>query len=436
MASPALSFVTGPNATPTVTLALNPDDSNYVDAENFSLGAPVFEAAPDSVGGVDGFRTVSFTVVVRGSWSVAAAAMQNVARHLLQPRNWLMLSPSSPAKPMFLQTYRTQQEALAWDDADLGVWTLPVSLAADAYLLGDRVDLASHTVANAVSGTDMVQSVSGVKGDAPTPAVIWTPDVDAAEQVLIVGSTTQPAVVEAESMTLAFGTSLVSADTTFSNSGGVVTSAGGNTTQVSAPLPSNVTGGTYQLWLRLKKSSTSSVWSGSVSGITGFANDVLNFPTLGTTEFQMVNMGTVEIPERQVGYADPLAPALPTFTFSSTRTSGTGTLSVDYFVFIPVDDETTTAVVTVPSVTPTPPLVLDARQNQAYYAPSTGSPFIAAARASAIAGFTQDGALPSMVPGVTNYLTYLRLGAVPLTKTSVLNVSYWPRYLHLRPDAT
>lgn len=182
----SLSFVTGPAATPTVTLALNQPGMSVL-AESFSLGAPSFDGEPGSVGGSYGYRTVEFRLQFTGTYAEAATLAQDVAQQLAlggadQPnrRNWLMFrfSPSDPV--MFLHTYPTSFDSLEWRQSGVGVWELPVSIVCDYDMVGPPVDIASFTITNdpttgtnrMMVGPSTVTELGAIKGDLETPLLL------------------------------------------------------------------------------------------------------------------------------------------------------------------------------------------------------------------------------------------------------------------------
>lgn len=440
MANPILSFVDAPIASPTTLVALNPSDALYVTAEDFDPGVPTFEAAPDSVGGVYGFREASFKVVLKGAYSAVAASQQAIAQQLVAARNWLMLDMGGTSKKMFLRTHRTAQASLAWQQSDFGEWELPVALQCDPFICGQREDLATHTVANGVTGTDFMYSVTGIKGDAPAPTVIWTPTLWSTFQPAFLGcSTVAPVFIEAETGANGTATTSVTATATYSNSAGKLFTPTGtsNTDRITGlTIPAGTPAGAYRVFARVKKSVAGDVFTASFA-VTGLALAADDFTTQADTEFQIVDMGLFSVPEANAGYAGVLATAAISINIVSARVSGTGTLGFDWFALVPASGETTTEGWGSPQAGTTGSFVFDSRTSDTYSTTNASGPFDPTVAVPLLDnGVQPKGGFPRLWPGVTNYLTYLRTDPIPLTTTTSLRGSYWPQYLHIRPDST
>lgn len=447
-----LAFVDAPSPTANVAVSLTGDQVYLSTFDSFSLGTPTYEAEPDAVGGLFGWRTVSFELTIVAPYSDATGIMQDISRELLQPRNWLRVQRGPETEAMFLRTYRTPQGAVSWTKNFGDVWTLPVSLVCDAELTGNRVDLPAQTATNAATGTnDMVVTLAGIKGDFQTPAIVWTSTSDASMMARLSSSVRPPVLVEAETYaSIGPQSTAITSTATYSNSGGVLLTPVSTSTNLVGTwtMPATLQPGTYQVLVRCKLSVAAVGWSGYMWGITGLGSDTgatAFTPDGTTTAMQLVDMGTIQIPDRRVGSV-PVAPFLPTFNLTVTRAAtASGTLGVDYFAFIPAGpseyDRTATVTGAVVAYLPSSsPLVFDGTNFDDWagyvYTPST-SIFDPAALMQQIPPADVSGGMPLLTPGVTNYLTYLRMGnGILLTKQSPVYVSYFPKYLHLAPDAT
>lgn len=120
------------------------------------------------------------------------------------------------------------------------------------------------------------------------------------------------------------------------------------------------------------------------------------------------------------------------------RTAGSGNTDVDYLLAIPAD--TAYADVTFGAWTGTVGSeVFDGVMNQLYAlttaGPYTGSPKLASTDSAGAQGLFV-GSLPRLAPNVTNRIYWLQKGTSAKTATASVSLSYWPRYLYVRPAST
>lgn len=464
--SAAVAFVRGPAAAPVVTLDLNPDDNNYVGAEDFTLGAPTFEGDPESLGAEYGYRTCSFTVVVRGPYSVAAARMQAVTRQLLAARNWLMLTPSG-SKPMFLRTYRTAQPAVEWSDAGDGVWELPVTLSCDPFLYGEPQTIGPVSIANdpaaAAAANPCFVKLPPILGDAPAPLLArLAPSAGswAARNLLLstvaLDASQDPAgpvVWQVDALGgRAVDTALV-ADASMSGGARVtVTSASDPAlaTRVAGAAPTAPPAGTYRVLVRVQKSDTGSVFTLRLTQELGSPPlGLVRGPTRtysrgGATAADtatLIDLGLFSFPfgmdHRDV--ADTAAAGRPLLRFEAGRPSGTGSLHVDYLLLIPVATAASSDVRTMRmqrvGVAAGQTAVLDGDARRFHVATAAGQ-VVDRPMVPLMGGF------PRVTPGATNVVHLVQQHSEPdqigdgdvITDATQATFTYTPRYLHIRPD--
>ena len=231
--------------------------------------------------------------------------------------------------------------ALNWESGDFGTYALPLSLECDPFLYGTRQDIAATTLRNGVTGSPVATiTATGIKGDAPTPAVVWTSTTAASMKVGMFGSTVKPQLVEAESGTMGANTATTSSSTFSNGSGALFTpvnsTAANRITNLTLPNTSPVPG-SYKLMARVKK---------SVSGDTFklFVNEADTTdtftPAYSSTEFQVMELGFITLAGGSAGAAAPLqAPASYTISLNVQRSSGSGTLSIDWIGLMPADGD-------------------------------------------------------------------------------------------------
>lgn len=385
-------------------------------------------------------RLVTLVLEVRTTTSQDnnATQMQLLARELDRAGNFLKYQPNGLTKPVFFVVLRSDISNVQDVPAQAAMREVTVDLLCEPFALGLREDIASANVANAATGTDLVLAVTGIIGDVVAPAVVWTDSSLTLSTVALSNSLKAPVLLEAEVDTTTSATvSNVTADATYSNSAGKrwTPAASGSlyTVFVALTIPAGIPAGNYKVYARVKKSVAGDTWIAQVQADSASSN-ADDFTLAASTEFQMVDMGYLNLSSVKPGHAAAELPlSAQQLTFQVGRPSGSGTLDLDFLALVPADNST--AHVAFPSYA-SKAWVADAVSDDVYLT-TAGGPFAGGAELAQGWGFTRSGALVSLSPGVTNYLCLVRLGdGIPVSTTTGLNLSYWPAYLRIRPSAT
>jgi len=439
------AFVEEPSNLPQVIVDLNASDDAYLSAEDFDPGVPGFEGGPESVGGRDTYRTMQYTFVIRGSYSIVAPVLQNVARELVRPRGWLMLQATPSSEPMFLRYYKTeQQEGLGWEESDFETWTLPVSLDCDPWFTGPLTTAFSGATfsSNPTLSNGLFVDVPPVKGDFDTPVILWTPDATNLNNRWLTTETDPPITgiyyAEAEAGTLGTDTALVANDANYSGAGSnsVETSFATDSTLIpritNLALPSGTPIGNYRVLAVVRSSNNTSVYRVKVSG----GQEVTWTP--GGTSRATVSLGVVSVPAASalpfIGYGDASA-ASSSVDLYAGRDSGTGLLRFDYIRLVPAWQQ---SLYVTGLDTGSTPAVLDGVNRTSYYL-STASPLDSAAKflSTVPTGIPIGTGWPMLSPGKKTRLHFGPKPAPVLAATATtLSGAYYPKYLHLRPDGS
>lgn len=493
MAAPAISWVTGPAAAPTVVLAMNPDDNNFVSAEDFVLGSPDWSAEPYSVGGAPGFRTCSFTMVTRGNWTTASAARQAVAKQLLAKENWLAVIPSSPNKPMFLHTFRVAQEALQWNESDFGVWKCKVTVVCDPYLYGVPVTGGPVTINNdPAAGTNpcFFRFTAAILGDAPTPLYLEAAAADMRGRNTAISSQALGGGLSQTAPVLLQNTALVSGTTTGGVAGsppiaGTITNftgdaamSGGNYTRFNPGLGdqgwltvlhgtnllTSTLIGDYRVLVRVRSDDTAADWALRLVQTAGASNTFELYPgeqatyVRTTTGPHYVDLGVFRFPfgapqlvsALDSPYGNPGLSFALQVNWLDYHTAGTDpTIDIDCLVFVPVGQD---QAVSNTYGSTAYDKSLPAATYKGVWNGLTGARYLLDTSSNYSPGVIPypSGGLPVLVPGADNTIHFFRhvgtgyndprTGGTTgtndaLADTTALSWKYFPLYLDIRSDA-
>lgn len=462
---PLVQFVSAPAETATVRFDFNEDawadDSSWPEHDGFSLGAPTLEGDPDGVDVQYGFRSLTFSLIVKGSRPAALARQSALAREILRQTNWLRFQLDEYSPPVWFRTYRTAPGELSFEHLRRGrntdIWGLGVTLTADPFALGERRTGTPVTVSNdpAAGANGCFFDVTGVVGDAPAAVSLAASSPLRASFLLAARQHGTPSDLiffkQAESA------SALIADTT--NPGGgpdaAMSGAGTNnylrtTFATDATLQPRVAwtmsefstlaakralNGRFRVLAAVRRTDATSpitVRASVTGGETG-----ATVTTVLSTARQLVDLGVLtlaaQLPTLDGSDASPVVPR--TLNLAAARASGTGSLDWDVVFIIPADEMTLTRVGS--NVTST--FLVDS-ENEMVYAHDAGDPFLGTAPLQFTSG-TLAGAFPTVAPGETNRF-YLLLGSVndtfgaghDKTLTQTITPHYWPRYLYLAGD--
>jgi hypothetical protein len=397
----------------------------------------------------------------------AAAQFQLLMRELDRPTNILRLLPGGTA-PVFFRTYRSSADAFEFDPVNREVTGM---LLAEPFALGLEETLSGVSVTNdpAASTNGLFLDVASPKGDVETPltltvsnGVVGTGRRRSAFSVRRRGTpSATPLFLQAESMTLASNVTLPGADATMSGSGSsyarvAYTGSTALIQRLSTPtrFPSAASvdaRGQYRVFARTRQSVGTDQhtirlrWGGADVQI---ANDTVKIPVdtgPSAPTRTLIDLGNIQIPagydpvERGLSGAE-LATEGVFLAVDTGRTTGSGTLDVDYLLFLPNDDQARTTFVSWPANASVTDFVLSGGPSPRAYA-RNASGQITSTQAVEIAGM---GLM--ITPGVTNRIFFHRdvgtstsvAGAGDsVTATTTLTPSYFPRYVGgFRPATT
>jgi hypothetical protein len=191
--------------------------------------------------------------------------------------------------------------------------------------------------------------------------------------------------------------------------------------------------GTYRVFARQKKSASGSTMHGTLRIAGIIDNPEVTIPD--STNFMWNDYGLLQIPMGMQGLSDGYGPPLGALgiscAFRFNRTSGTGSLLTDYIYLVPADTELST--VHWPSTPAGPNWVYDGPNDDVYWRGTAGVAHAVSASGGAFPDYI--GGLPMVSPNQANRVFFAVMdGAV--TASTVLAVSYWPRYLSMRPVTT
>jgi hypothetical protein len=445
------------DAAPAVLFDLNVD-GGVCGVDGFSAPPPLLVRSSvqtqlrdgaTEAGSVYGDRSIEIDLdVFAPSQDESATQLQKLGRLLSDPRGqWLMYQPSGATKPVFFRTKRADISAIEDVLSSTAARQLDLSIPAQPFAYGLPVSSDPFVVYNDVlpglNASPGSFVVSSVQGDVATPLGIV---VSASN-----GGTSWPCVI-ASSATPTLQDAPVIGTATIANSPGFTqatftdsTATGGNTerfTRVSGPTtldyrPSAfLVPGEYRILARARASdSTTTLRAGAAPSATNVAVASYGAPKTLTQSWQWHDLGVARFP---VGQARPslmpISPLPATVTcrvglLATLPAGSTGTVDINNVVLVPVgrDDAVDTRFATTTSASPAVAgvgAVFDSIADAAYCPLATANTPIAIA-----------GALPFVVPGLNNFITFMRTVGVAdfKTVTTTMTYVYYPRYLYIRP---
>lgn len=468
-----LQFVDSIASSPTVRLDLNDGAPFGLKIDGTSFGTPSMRYAEASTLMRDGSvfpaaaygeRTLTITLTLAETTRDAlATAMQELHRELDRPGNFLKWQQDSATNPVFFRTIRTPPDR--WDDFPFTPTPyneVTMSVLAEPFAYGLKETVATATVSNnpAAASNGCFMDITSVKGDVETPLIIKTSTTNIVSAndnhslfAIRRGGTPSnaPVALQAEDMTLGTDTTLPGNDAAMSDSGSNYARCSfGTTTTMATRLslfwqgPGGASSvdhrGQYRVFARIRRSvaGTDVVkmrlrWGGTSGIIT---NDTVT--TSAVTTIGHIDLGLVSAPPGPDPVYDglsgtELAVAGVFLDVQAERTTGTSNLDIDYLLLIPADD----GLMTVKWGTTSGAnfYTVDCANQVTYQTLSSG-----AVHGVNIAQVTGGYRLMAS-PGVTNRLYFVRQvkqGAATDTigGTNDLDVTYFPRYLYLKPAST
>jgi hypothetical protein len=482
-----LQFVDSISATPTVRLDLNSLGAAglIVGVDGIDLSPPPLRRAVVNSFLVDGSlipataydnRVIKLPLIFNNQVSTVdqvAAALQPLARELDRPNNFLRVQLTGQSAPVFFRTFSAP---------DYG-WQMPrflaqygkaeLSIPAEPFGYGLRQTLSPVTVNNdpAAVGNGCFWDVTGVQGDVETPAVLSFAGSLAtvsgvSGQILsrqtMIGvrrrgtPSNAPFLLQAESMTQGSDTTVQANDVAMS---GASNNYSRTTFAVFVAMVSRISKfnfpgssstdlrGTYRVIARYRKSvATDTItvqlrW-GYPNG-SGIVNDLATLPTdANATNIRYVDLGLVSFPlSPDPGYDGYSGVELPVnsnlfVSVEARRVAGTGTVDWDHLLFVPADDHLAVVAWPINFVTPDNVVIDGAANGGTVYGLISGA-------VAAMAPISMVGSFPMLSPSpATNRIVFVRDAGYTasatdgITGSTAITLSYWPRYLNVRPATT
>jgi len=466
-----VQFVSAIAASPTVRLDLNSASSNLMVSEGgIDISPPTLRYAIASTMLQDGDHIAASSfenrviklplkLVYTASTDAAATAIQNLGRELNRPTNILKLQLHGATSPVFFRTFRSgyalsMLRLLLTANTEITL-ELPTEYAGYG-LLETPVSGVTVSTDPAAGSNGCFVDVTGVKGDVEAPAIIRWPSAALADDRTAVFAVRRrgtpsaaPFLFQAEAMTQGTDTTTQANDANFSGSGNNYSRC----TFATATMQNRLTlldlgtasvdlRGTYRVFLRYRKNTSSDEinlqlrW-GDVDGWVNIDND--EYATPNSNSLTTADLGLVSIPVGDDPVTDTDGTELVVsdswrMQLRAERTSGSGTIDFDFLLLVPADDRLGFVQWDDDSSSPSDHWILRAEDWNAS-ARDASSQVISAAPPAARAG-----GLPFLSPNQTNRIVMLRSVRAgdtwTLTTVSPVSVSYYPRYLTVRPAST
>lgn len=467
MTFPEVQFVASPDVGAAVRFDFNQAGSWSTDQvwpahDGVSLGAPTLEGDPDGIGTEYGFRRLSFDLIIVGTHASAATKVSALAKELVRQTNWLRVRMTPTSVPVWFKTYRSAPSALnfehvyASDDVTRNTFGVSIELDADAFAYGARVTQTAVTINNSpVAATNpMWKLLPTVVGDAPAPArfeIVPSGAVTYRQPLLSVAGLNQAPVIW-PTTNLVGGTDTTSVETTGAGTGYVsgdyrrisfATNTALTNRLAGAPFvfPATMPPGKYRVLVRVSRTDTTSRFTMRLrQQISVLVPDVFGpaVPFGGAVTSPAVNRAAwvdlgvfswpTNLPPDDAQFALPQGPSI---SFEAGRASGSGSLDVDVFMLIPVPDNS------------------ESVRSLISFGPNAGDKIVVDGDGEYV-GFpgyvvgpdSVSGAFPMLRPDGENSLYYVEQTLAEqgngtfndsdvLTRSSVVTVSYRPRWLYL-----
>jgi hypothetical protein len=406
-----------------------------------------------------GNRELNLVLNLFSVGDAAATQVQALQRELDRPVNLLQYTPGGVTNPVFFRTFRTSPDAVRWDITRKQV---KVTVLAEPFALGLREDLAAITIRNDPTlANGLFCDLTGIKGDVETPLFLEYADgggsLNRAGFTVGVRAGASPYPVrfqQAESFNSHGIDTTATADATFS--GG----SKSRCTFASTPAQTERLGskfaaiadpvgaenwGVYRVFARVVQTVATDVITMACKAGPGIAeyNRTVTLPS--HTRPQLVDLGTIDttLGASTLGGFSATEYRIEDqarLSIAAGRTSGTGSLDIDYVALVPADECFGSWTSFSPVTFTTDLGVIDGPNSAAYIATalSGATPGRGATNFSTI-----TGRLPRVMPG-SNRLVIVettRTETAPssnlLTSTISMTIRYWPRYVNVaRPLST
>lgn len=383
----------------------------------------------------------------------AATKLQLLARELDRPNNFLRYKADTTDEVTFL-TFRSPIARSIWDQVDKA---FSVQILAQPFAIGAKASLSKVTVTNnpaAVSNGSYLD-ITGVKGDVETPAYVLVEDLTTTDLIIGTRRRGTPSGIsyffQCESMTPASDTTLPGNDAAMSGSGSnYARTTFGTPTMLNRLSVSNFPAasgaslrGTYRMYVMARGNNTSTFQiRADIEGVDGatFSTQTITHVPLSSTNRTLLDLGQITLP---LG-ADPTCEGYSgveksligtTLTLWAARTVGAGNLDWDYVAIVPDDPERGDDWMTA-RLSTSQDVIIDGPNDMVY--PQT----VGASTLPSGPVIARSGRLPMLSPNVAQRWIMLapdRAGVDAIfgdriAVTADVTISYWPRYLLVRPS--
>lgn len=397
--------------------------------------------------------------LVEATPDAAATAIQTLARELDRPAgNIFEYRPNDQTHSVFFRTIRLAIDSIDYiTDASRQTIVAPVIAEPFGYgLREDPVVDATVSADPAAVSNGCFVDVTGVKGDVETPALIRWPESAVSElrQSLFAlrrrGTPSQaPFVFQIESMTQDTDTTVQANDPVFSGGGSNYSRCTfANTALITRVFTQDLgtasvdLRGTYRVFLRYRKNTSGDAVNLRLRwGDADFDDFVDNdtFATPNTTSICMADLGLISVPfgidpvyDFRTGTELAVDDGF-SLEVQAGRESGSGTLDLDCLLLVPADDRFA-LIEWADTNSNADRRWLDAA-DWSVHARTSADEVV-----STKAPRARSGGLPMLTPNQTNRIYALyEVGegrAHAIATNTTVSVSYFPRYLSVRPAST
>jgi hypothetical protein len=476
VASSIVQFVDSIGASPTVRLDLNSRTVGLmVKPDGIDLSPPGLRRATSQTLLTDGARVTAaaydnrvvklpIQLVPGLSTDAAALLVQKLGRELDRPTNILKIQLTGATNPIFFRTLRDSY-ALQMMRLRLAVNTQTMlALPAEPFAYGLRQTAvnAATLAANPASANGCLVDITAgtVLGDVEAPCDITIDSTHLFDSSMKPKSafavrrrgtpSSAPFLLQAESMTMGTNTTVQTNDANFSGAGSnYVRCTFGTTSMVGrvskASFPSATPGvdirGMYRVFARVRTNTGGDVVKvqfQAALGASTVVNDAVTVPGSVTVN-QLVDLGLVTFPYGP----DPIYDGISgvelavdntsvTVQLNAQRVSGSGSLDIDYLLFVPADDAYC-VVDWANETSSTLTAHVDGNSETVWAATAAGN--LASFPVSTLAG-----RFMRLSPAVAQRLYFIPVIGQATTETIgftyTVSAYYYPRYLVVRPATT
>lgn len=448
MAGDLIQFVDSIASSPTIRLNLN-DESTW-SCRSFTAPPPRLRRSVSANAMRDGAhvsssqyeaRTLTLELELKtASQDTNATALQTLARELDRTDNYLKYQPTGATKPVFFRVFRSDMSAVVDVTVQAAFRILTVELLAEPFALGLREDaVAGVTVThNPAFGTNSMSFSVTAIGDVDAEPVIWFTSPGTPGDCVVTSSLDNGIqYVQAEAATTLKTDTATQAHADFSGSSAIrctfaTLATLANRAEYAATPPA---AGTYRVYMRCRATAaTAASYSARiVGGFAPAATETITFDEAAGA-LQMVDLGVISTSQARyprIGYhgsAD--LPTASLWNLQLARNSGAPSLDVDYLLFVPASERSL-----ITYLSDVRRYVFDSTQEQVSEIPIATTPFTATGIDDSTGGVA--GSFPLLHAGQATLIHVIPLyDGRTKTDTLTVSLSYWPRYLYVRPSAT